>query len=100
MVDAAIGKIAAHLPAFRVPEQLLVRFSNSGTARMYRDYLTSNESGYSRFLPMLIKQLELKSIVELGNREGMSTLCLFSTLAADGRLVTVDIVRDQRFCPE
>ena len=100
MVDAAIGKIAAHLPAFRVPEQLLVRFSNSGTDRMYRDYLTSNESGYLRFLPMLIQQLELKSIVELGNREGMSTLCLFSTLAADGRLVTVDIVRDQRFCPE
>ena len=100
LVDAAIGKIAEDLPAFRVPEPLLVMFSDSATDRMYRDYLTSSESGYLRFLPMLIRQLGLKFIVELGNREGVSTLCLFSALATDGRFVTVDIVRDQRFCPK
>lgn len=99
-VEAAITTVAADLPAFTLPDSLLVKFSNAAPDRMYRDYLTSNESGYLRFLPLLIGRLEIKFVVELGNREGVSTVCLFSALAADGHLVTVDLVRDQRFCPE
>lgn len=99
-VEEAIGALTAELPAFRVPEPLLVKFSNSTADRIYRDYLTSEGSGYLRFLPLLVRRLGLKFIVELGNREGVSTICLFSALAEDGRLVTVDLVKDQRFCPE
>jgi hypothetical protein len=98
-VETAIRTAADAMAAFRLPAELLVRFSDSAADRPYRAYLTDAESGYFRFLPLLVRALGLGSILELGNREGLSTVCLFSALDAGARLVSVDLVKDQRFCP-
>ncbi len=61
-VDAAIGRVTAGLPAFRLPPDLLSRFSGSARDLAYREYLTSREPGDFRFLPLLVKQLGLRTI--------------------------------------
>ncbi len=99
-VEAAIRAAAAEMPQLTFPAPLLAKLSSSAEGRPYQQYLTEAASGYLRFLPLLIRRLGLKHIVELGNREGLSTLCLFSALDAGSQLVTVDLVKDQRFCPD
>lgn len=56
--------------------------------------------GYHRWLALLVRNLKLKNILELGNREGASTILLYSELLSDGTLITVDNVHDQRFIPD
>jgi predicted O-methyltransferase YrrM len=56
---------------------------------------------YLTFLNYLIKKVRPKTIVELGNREGMSTLCIYDAIKkVGGNFYTVDIERDQRYCPD
>ena len=57
---------------------------------------------YIPFLKYLVEQLKLKNIVELGNQTGMSTVALYSAIKEnkESHLYTVDIEKDQRFCPD
>lgn len=57
---------------------------------------------YIPFLKYLVEQLKLRNIVELGNQTGMSTVSLYSALKEnkESHLYTIDIEKDQRFCPD
>lgn len=57
---------------------------------------------YIPFLKYLVEQFKLNNIVELGNQTGMSTIALYSAIKEnkESRLYTIDIEKDQRFCPD
>jgi len=56
---------------------------------------------YLYFMHLLTKHPErFKTIVELGNREGLSTLAVATALSAEQTFTSVDIVRDLRYVPD
>jgi hypothetical protein len=62
----------------------------------WRSYLL-DPSSYYRWLAGCVATWRPRLVVELGNYTGAGTLALFSRLARDARLVSVDIRRDLRF---
>ena len=57
--------------------------------------------GYFALLHNLIKELPDDAIiVELGNREGMSTLAIYDALKPKQKFYTIDIVKDLRMLPK
>lgn len=73
----------------------------------YNQYLTNytfeqgKVHGYFTLTHNIIKNLPDDAIiVELGNREGMSTLAIYDALKPKQKFYTIDIVRDLRLMPE
>lgn len=99
-VKEKIDSIAAKLPQFKFAPELLAKFSDSEEDRLFLSYVNGVGGGYVKFLYLLVKELGLKKAVELGNREGLSTLSIYGGLPADGKFITIDLVKDQRYCPE
>jgi hypothetical protein len=99
-VEKAIHETVNEVRSVRVSSKALSKFGTSKMDALFQSYIDGELSLYLKGLPLLIKKLGLKNIVELGNREGVSTVCLWDTLASDANLTTIDIEKDQRFCPE
>jgi predicted O-methyltransferase YrrM len=99
-VDNAIESIKHELAGYRIKPENLAKFGESKEDLEYLSYVNGVGGSYVKFLPLLIQKLGLKKIYELGNREGLSTLAIFDGLPADAAFTTIDIDRDQRYCPE
>lgn len=57
--------------------------------------------GYFTLLNNIVQQLpDDATIVELGNREGMSTLAIYDALKPNQKFYTIDIEKDLRLLPE
>ncbi len=56
--------------------------------------------GYFHWLALLTRILQPRTILELGNRYGNSTILIYAELAAASQLISVDLERDQRYIPE
>jgi len=65
-------------------------------------YLTNKTGGegYFPWLNGLVRETKAKLIVELGNRYGCSTISIFSGMSSDQKLISVDLVEDQRYLPD
>jgi len=85
------------------PPELLAKFK-AGDAMddEHRHYLLDGgEAGaYYHWLTLLARHSDARLILELGNRYGMSTIALFHGLRPDSRLVSVDVLKDQRYIPD
>jgi len=99
-IEKALQETAQEVRGVQLSPKALSKFGTSKMDALFRSYIDGEIALYLKGLPMLIKKLGLKNIVELGNREGVSTVCLWDSLANDARLTTIDIEKDQRFCPE
>lgn len=99
-IDKVINEIRNEINDFNISQKSLTKFHNSKTDNIYLNYIKGDGGYVLKFIPMLIKKLEINNILELGNREGLSTLCIWDHLGATGKLTTVDIVKDLRYCPE
>lgn len=55
---------------------------------------------YYQWLALLVCHLRPHCFLELGSRYGMSTMMIYSELPVDSRLITVDLIRDQRYVPD
>jgi predicted O-methyltransferase YrrM len=78
-----------------------------GIDEEYKKYLTNfsfpqgKVCGYFTLIHNVIKNLpEDAIIVELGNREGMSTLAIYDSLKPKQKFYTIDIVQDLRLLPK
>ncbi len=56
--------------------------------------------GYYHWLALLTRTMRPHRILELGNRYGVSTIMIYSELSQDSQLISVDILRDQRYVPK
>ena len=79
----------------------------SSIGEEYRKYLTNfnfpqgKVCGYFTLIHNLIKDLpDDATIVELGNREGMSTLAIYDDLKPNQKFYTIDIIKDLRVMPK
>ncbi len=98
-VENAIREINAELSTFKIRPENLVKFGNLPPDREFLGYVNGTGGAYVKFLALLVRKLNLANIVELGNREGLSTLAIYDGLDAQGTLTTIDLVKDQRYCP-
>lgn len=68
--------------------------------RQFLSYVHGVGGYYVPFLNFLIKEVKPKHVVELGSWSGLSTLSMYDALSADASFHTVDLVKDQRYCPD
>lgn len=78
-----------------------------GIGDEYEKYLSNHTfpqgkvHGYFTLIHNLIKELPDDAvIVELGNREGMSTLAIYDALKPNQKFYTIDIIKDLRVLPK
>ncbi|MCX6716551.1 MAG: hypothetical protein NTV72_01360 [Candidatus Taylorbacteria bacterium] len=99
-IEKAISEIRKEIKNFQISKKALVKFTDSETDKEFLSYI-DGVGGYAlKFLPSIIEKLGIKSVLELGNKEGVSTLCIWDHLPKDGKMITVDIDKDQRYCPD
>jgi hypothetical protein len=73
---------------------------------LFKPYLTNSlphgkVCGYFALIHNLVKELPDDAIiVELGNREGMSTLAIYDALKPKQKFYTIDIIKDLRILPK
>jgi predicted O-methyltransferase YrrM len=85
------------------PANLLVKFDESKSLdREVRGHLVDGgvAERYYQWLTLLARQSGARTIVELGNRHGTSTVALYHGLQPDQTLYTIDVVKDQRYVPD
>jgi predicted O-methyltransferase YrrM len=80
--------LAKHNPNVEFDKEVLKYLVQGGVAGAYYHWLT-----------LLAQHSDAKTIVELGNRYGTSTIALFHGMKEDQKLITVDIEKDQRYVP-
>lgn len=99
-IDQVIEEIRTELETFALAAAHLERFDKTNTTDAeYLSYVNGHGGHYIKFLALLIKKLQFKNIVELGNREGLSTLAIYDQLPGESQFTTIDIVEDLRYCP-
>lgn len=83
--------IAAYVQAHTAAEpDLLKKIARDTHAQVLKPrMLSGNVQG--RFLSLISKLMQPKLILELGTYTGYSAICLAEGLAADGKLITIDI---------
>lgn len=99
-VDQAISEIKKEIKDFPISRKALGKFKDDEVDYIYSTSINVEGNYYLKFIPAILKKLQLKNILELGNREGFSTLCIWDHLPSDGIFTSVDIVKDLRFCPK
>jgi hypothetical protein len=99
-IDHALATIKHDVKNFTISPKALTKFSDSKEDKRFYSYFNNSKDYYHKVLPLLITNLHLKNIVELGSREGISTLCMWDTLPEDAHLTTIDLIHDQRYCPD
>jgi len=99
-IKNVIDEIRDELSGFSIAESNLEKFNlNLRADTEFLSYVNGTGGSYVKFLALLVRKLSPKNIVELGNREGISTLAIYDQLPADSHFTTIDIVEDQRYCP-
>ncbi|MBC7767088.1 class I SAM-dependent methyltransferase [Arenimonas sp.] len=82
------------------PENL-TKFETVALGPEFLSYMNGKGGYYAKFLNFLIARLRPATIVELGNREAVSTVSIFDAIQSyQAEFYTIDIEQDQRFCPE
>lgn len=100
-VEKTIAEITSELKTFQIKESNLTRFKKDDPIDAeYLTYVNGVGGSYVKFLALLTKKLQPKNIVELGNREGLSTLAFYDQLPVNATFTTIDIIDDVRYCPE
>ncbi len=99
-IDNVINEIRNEINSYLFKDSNLRKFSSSSVDQEYLSYINGKGGLYVKFLSLLIRKLDLKNIIELGNREGLSTVGIYDALSEDGLFLTIDLERDQRFCPD
>lgn len=87
---------------FELPIQDQI-FDQVRPAKIYCNYLQNEPQGsgkYYSFIHKLIKTNKVSTIVELGNREGLSLLAMAAATDENQKITTVDTINDLRFVPE
>lgn len=100
-VDKLIETVKATAAEIVFSESALQKFSTASPIdREYLSYVEGHGGLYVKFLAKLIKELAPKNVVELGNREGLSTLAIYEYLPSNASFITIDILEDVRYCPD
>ena len=80
---------------YELPWHLLSRVNEE-----YLGYLQKTDDGfYYQWLALLVKIVNPKQVLELGNSYGLSTLMMFSELSDTARLISCDVVKQLDFIP-
>lgn len=84
-----------------IAQKNLTKFDGKNkTDALYLSFINSENQHYITFLNYIVKQIKPKNIVELGNREGLSTIALYDAAKEVGSdFYSIDIEEDQRYCP-
>jgi hypothetical protein len=99
-INNIINDISERAPRYSIDQKNLHKFGSKEYDQWCLNYVNGEGGYYVKFLAELVKTLNLKHIVELGNREGLSTLGIYDALPQDGNFITIDIDKDQRYCPD
>lgn len=99
-VEKALKEIENEVSRLTISKRALVKFGDTEEDKIFHSFIDMPTAIYFKAAPLTISKLGLKNIVELGNREGVSTLCIWDKLPSDATFTTVDIVKDQRYCPD
>jgi hypothetical protein len=103
-IQALLDRVETRLSSKIVyPESLLHRFNlKSAFDREIRDYLVLGGAagGYYHWLTRLAQEAGPALIVELGNRHGTSTIALYAGLHPESRMLSLDVMKDQRYIPD
>ena len=99
-INDALRQVDKEVRATEISKKSIVKFTDSKEDRRFFSYFNGTAEYYHRALPLLINSIGAKNIVELGSREGVSTLCIWDKLKDDAKFTTIDIIKDQRYCPD
>mgnify|MGYP003435157583 CR=1 FL=1 len=102
-IDQIISSFKEEKDQLKISSDLLVKFDTGNAEHVAcLSYLNGTGGYYMLFLKYLIEKLELRNVIELGNQTGMSTVAMYDAIRKDTakKLYTVDIEKDQRFCPD
>lgn len=100
LLEKSIKEISDEVKTFNFREDYLVEFGKDNKSLEDLSYLNGRGGHYCKFLSLLVGKLGLNNVVELGSREGLSTLSIYAGLSQSSKFVTVDLVRDQRYLPQ
>ncbi len=102
MISQLISDFDATKDTIQIKKQNLTKFKiDVAFHKECLGYVNGIGGSYIKFLNYLISKLEPKNIVELGNLTGMSTLAIYDAVERyDACFTTIDLERDQRFCPD
>lgn len=102
-IEAIIKSFNTEKDSFLVRKELLTKFNQADKEHVAcLSYMKGVGGYYIPFLKYLTEKLKLENIVELGNQTGMSTVALYDAVKENpaSHLYTIDIEKDQRFCPD
>lgn len=101
-VDDLIAEFEIQKDSIRIMSENLSKFDrNKPEDKVYLSFIEGQGGYYIKFLNFIISKLHPANIVELGNREGLSTLSIYDAMQDyDSKFYTIDIEKDQRYCPE
>lgn len=95
LLEQIKGEITAG--KYELPAHLLRLAENDQNVMPF----VKGRGGYNyQFFALFNRYFKPKNILELGNLQGVSTVMMYSELASDATLTTVDIIKDQRYVPE
>jgi len=87
---------------YRPPYHLLRKMNgNSALDKEMMGYMLKGGEGgaYYHWLALMTRLMRPRRVLELGNRFGNSTIMIYSELPPGSQLISVDLVRDQRYIP-
>ncbi len=100
LLGKTIKEISGEVKTFNFKKHYLDGFGKDKKSLEDLSYLNGRGGYYCKFLSLLVSKLNLKNVVELGSREGLSTLSIYAGLGQNSKFVTVDLIRDQRYLPQ
>ena len=106
-IDNLIDNFLKRKDSITFDPKHLTKFKNGNKDdELYLSFFEGKDGGeyYLKFLKHIIKECRPKTVIELGNREGLSTLAIYEALKElpqfAGNFYTIDIIKDQRYCPD
>lgn len=101
IVDNLINEFSSIVNKNTINKKYLEKFKPGDKVdEMYLSFIDSKDQHYITFLNFIIKKLKPANIVELGNREGLSTLAMYDASTEIGsEFFSIDIEKDLRYCP-
>lgn len=101
-IDDLINEFTQKKDSVQIKQENLIKFNKDNELDIeFLTYVNGIGGYYIKFLNFLVKNTRPKVIVELGNREALSTMSIFDAIQGyDGQFYTIDIEKDQRYCPD
>ena len=100
-IESILRTIEGEVKSYPTPTALLAKLSDDSE---YGNGVKKNLTGwygyYCQALSLMVRYFKPKNILELGNQLGVSTMMMYYEMAPDARMVTIDILKDQRFVPD